>query len=262
MMESPAHPLSSVVRRRAYALALLGAVLLVLAFVLPPIAQPQDYHDFADKRTWLGVPNFGNVASNIAFLLAGLAGWVVMRTSAVRAMGSASRHAYDLMFLGLVLTAFGSGYYHWAPSDARLVWDRLPMTVVFMPLLAATFAERLAWRSVLPLLMLTLLGMASVVYWKFSANFLPYLMAQAGAILLILLALALLPTPWSERRWLVPALACYAFAFVCERLDVQIFQLTMGIVSGHTIKHLGAAAAFYFILRMLKRQRLKTDFNP
>lgn len=260
-MESPAKPLSRVVRRRACALALLAAVLLVLAFVLPPVAQPQDYHDFADKRAWLGIPNFGNVASNIAFLLAGLTGLAVMRTSAVRAMGSASRYGYDLMFLGLVLTAFGSSYYHWAPSDARLVWDRLPMTVVFMPLLAATFAERLHWRSLLPLLTLTLLGMGSVVYWKFSANFLPYLMAQGGSILLILLALACLPTPWSGRRLMVPALVCYAVAFVCERLDVQIFRLTAGIISGHTIKHLGAAAAFYFILRMLKQQRLKTDFD-
>ncbi len=261
-MESPVPPLPSVIRRRAYALALLGAVLLVLALVLPPVAQPQDYHDFADKRAWLGMPNFGNVASNIAFLLAGLAGLAVMRTPAVRAMGAASRYGYDLMFLGLLLTAFGSSYYHWAPSDARLVWDRLPMTVVFMPLLAATFAERLNWRSLLPLLALTLLGMGSVVYWKFSGNFLPYLMAQAGAILLILLALAWLPTPWTGRRLMIPALVCYAFAFVCERLDGEIFQLTGGIVSGHTIKHLGAAAAFYFIWRMLKQQRLKTDSNP
>lgn len=261
MMELPVTPLPSMLRRRAYALALLGVVLLVLACVLPPVAQPQDYHDFADKRAWLGIPNFGNVASNIAFLLAGLAGLAVMRTPAVRAMGLASRYGYDLMFLGLLLTAFGSSYYHWAPSDARLVWDRLPMTVVFMPLLAATFAERLHWRSLLPLLVLTLLGIGSVVYWKFSGNFLPYLMAQAGSILLILLALAWLPTPWTGRRLMIPALACYAFAFVCERLDAQIFQLTGGVISGHSIKHLGAAAAFYFIWRMLKQQRLKTDFN-
>ena len=261
MMESPAKPLSHVVRQRAWALALLGVVLLVLAFVLPPVGQPQDYHDFADKRAWLGISNFGNVASNIGFLLAGLAGLAAMRTPAVRAMGAATRYAYELMFLGLLLTTIGSSYYHWAPSDARLVWDRLPMTVVFMPLLAATFAERLHWRSLLPLLALTLLGMGSVVYWKFSANFLPYLMAQTGSILLILLALACLPTPWSGRRLMLPALACYAIAFVCERLDVQIFHLTAGIISGHTIKHLGAAAAFYFILRMLKQQRPKTDFD-
>ena len=250
------------VRGRACALAVLGVLLLILALVLPPFAQPQGYHDFADKRAWLGIPNYGDVASNVMFLVVGLVGLAAMRSPSVRAMESAPRHAYALMFLGLVFTAFGSGYYHWAPSDARLVWDRLPMTVVFMPLLAATYAERLRWRSDLPLLVLTLLGVGSVVYWKLSDNLMPYLIAQGGAIVLILLALASLPTSWTGRRMLLPALACYAVAFVCEKLDMAIFRLTTGIISGHTIKHLATAAAFYFILRMLQRQQRKADLNP
>jgi hypothetical protein len=247
------------VQGRAYALVALGVVLLMLAFVLPPFAQPQSYHEFADTRGWLGIPNYGNVASNVMFLVVGLVGLLAMRTPAVQTMESGPRHAYGLMFFGLVCTAFGSAYYHWAPSDTRLVWDRLPMTVVFMPLLAATFAERLRWRSDLPLLVLTLLGVGSVVYWKYSGNLMPYLIAQGGAVLLILLAIALLPTPWTERRMLWPALGCYAVAFVSEKLDLEIFRWTGGIISGHTIKHLVAAAAFYFILRMLQRQQLKTD---
>ncbi len=262
MSEMPVVTSTQRVRGRAYALAVLGVLLLILAFALPPFAQPQGYHDFADQRAWLGIPNYGDVASNVMFLVVGLVGLTAMRTPSVHAMESAPRHAYALMFLGLVFTAFGSGYYHWAPSDARLVWDRLPMTGVFMPLLAATYAERLRWRSDLPLLVLTLLGVGSVVYWKLSDNLMPYLIAQGGAILLILLALALLPTPWTERRMLLPALACYAVAFVSEKFDLPIFRLTTGIISGHTIKHLAAAAAFYFIARMLQRQQRKTDFNP
>jgi hypothetical protein len=252
---------SQPVRGRVYALAVLAAVLLLLAFVLSPFAQPQNYHDFADSRGWLGIPNYGNVASNVMFLVVGLAGLLVMRNPSVRAMEPAPRHAYALMFAGLAFTAFGSGYYHWAPSDARLVWDRLPMTVVFMPLLAATYAERLRWRSDLPLLVLTLLGIGSVVYWKLSDNLMPYLVAQGGAILLILLALVVLPTPWTERRMLWPALGCYAIAFVSEKMDLEIFRATHGVISGHTIKHLAAAAAFYFILHMLRQQQLKTDSN-
>jgi hypothetical protein len=250
------------VRGRAYALSGLGVLLLILACVLPPFAQPQGYHDFADKRGWLGIPNYGDGASNVMFLAAGLAGLFAMRKPAIQAMESGPRHAYALMFIGLIFTAFGSGYYHWAPSDERLVWDRLPMTVVFMPLLAATYAERLRWRSDLPLIVLTVLGIGSVGYWKFSGNLLPYLIAQGGAILLILLALALLPTPWTERRVLFPALLSYAVAFVCEKLDWQIFRWTGGIISGHTIKHLAAAFAFFFILRMLQRQQLKAELNP
>ncbi|GLQ97160.1 hypothetical protein [Dyella mobilis] len=247
------------IRGRAYALALLAATLLVLALILPPFAQPQHYHDFADQRGWLGIPNYGNVASNAMFLVVGLAGLLATRATALRAMDAAPRHAYAWMFAGLVITAFGSAYYHWAPSDARLVWDRLPMTVVFMPLLAATYAERLRWRSELPLVLLTVLGVGSVAYWKLSGNLMPYLIAQGGSILLILLALVTLPTPWTGRRLLWPALACYAVAFASEKFDVAIFHASRGIISGHTIKHLAAAAAFYFILQMLRQQQLKTD---
>lgn len=250
---------SRTVQQRGCVLALIGVALLILAMALPPFAQPQGYHDFADKRGWLGIPNVGDVASNLAFLWVGLAGLFVLRLPNVRAMTPAPRQAYGLMFVGLVFTAFGSGYYHWAPSDTHLVWDRLPMTVVFMPLLAATLAERLHWRSTWPLWGLTLLGVSSVVYWKLSGNLLPYLIAQGGSILLILLAIAWLPTPWTGRRLLCAALASYAVAFVCEKLDRQIFDLTACIISGHTIKHLAAAFAFYFMLRMLRQQHLKTD---
>jgi hypothetical protein len=249
------------VQRRVYVLALLGVVLLILAIALPPFAQPQGYHDFADRRSWLGIPNFGDVASNLAFLWVGLAGLFALRLPNVRSMQAAPRQAYGLMFLGLVFTAFGSGYYHWAPSDARLVWDRLPMTVVFMPLLAATFAERLGWHSRWPLWGLTLVGVGSVVYWSYSGNLLPYLIAQGGSILLILLAIVWLPTPWTGRRLLYATLASYAVAFVCEKLDRPIFHLSGSLVSGHTIKHLAAAFAFYFMLRMLRQQQPHKDLN-
>jgi hypothetical protein len=47
-------------------------------------------------------------------------------------LDSRERWPYFIAFVGLLLTAFGSSYYHLVPSNARLVWDRLPMTIVFM----------------------------------------------------------------------------------------------------------------------------------
>ena len=246
---------------RVYALAAIAVLLAIAAIALPPFAQPQGYHQFADRRSWWGIPNTGDVVSNAFFLLFAVMGLWTMRLPAVRAMNKAAWHAYALMFFGLLLTAFGSSYYHLSPSDARLVWDRLPMTVVFMPLLAATLAERLHWRSDMGLIALTLWGAGSVVYWKYSGNLLPYLITQGGSILLLLLSLILLPTPWSARRWLLPALASYALAFVCEQLDPIIFRATGALVSGHTIKHVAAAFTFFFIIRMLRQQHLKTEIQ-
>lgn len=246
---------------RAYALAAIAVLLVLATIALPPYAQPQGYHQFADRRSWLGIPNTGDVVSNAFFLLFAVMGLWTTRLPVVRAMPEAAWHAYALMFFGLLLTAFGSSYYHWSPSDARLVWDRLPMTVVFMPLLAATCAERLRWRSDVGLIALTLWGVGTVVYWNYSGNLLPYLITQGGSILLLLLSLIVLPTPWSERRLLLPALACYALAFACEQLDPVVFRATGGLVSGHTIKHIAAAFTFFFIIRMLQKQHLKTDIQ-
>ena len=247
-------------RRRALPwLCALALALLALPFLLPAMPQPQDYHDFADRRGRLGIPNCNDVVSNAAFLFAALAGAWAMRVAAFRAMPDAPRRAYGMMFAGLALTAFGSAYYHWAPSDARLVWDRLPMTLVFMPLLAATLTERLHWRSGLPLVALCLLGIASVASWKFGGNLVPYLVAQVGAILLLLACLLLLPSAWTGRGALFAALGWYLVAFLCERGDHAVFAFTNGTISGHTCKHIAAALAFFCIAAMLRRQQPRAE---
>ncbi len=67
---------------RRWHLGLMAALTLVAflaVFALPPIPQPQAYHNFADQRGLFGVPHFLNVASNAALVLAGAAGlWFVL----------------------------------------------------------------------------------------------------------------------------------------------------------------------------------------
>jgi hypothetical protein len=79
------------------------------------------------------------------------------------------RWPYFFFFLGVLLTAFGSTYYHWAPDNARLLWDRLPMAMGFMGLLAAVLGERmipaLASTTLAPLLGA---GIGSVLYWRWT----------------------------------------------------------------------------------------------
>ena len=105
---------------------------LVGLLLLPPIAQDQSYHDFADQRTFLGIPHFWNVVSNFPFIAIGAAGlWQLRRDPAI-----------DVLFLGILLTGFGSAYYHLDPNDRTLFWDRLPMAVSFMAILANAIEER------------------------------------------------------------------------------------------------------------------------
>lgn len=233
------------------------AVLLVLAaFILPVVNQPQTFHDFADKRSLLFVPNAGDVLSNLAFLIVAIWGLIVLgKDIVIDASQNNLRNAYRWMFLGLVLTAFGSAFYHWAPTDKRLVWDRLPMTIVFMPLLVATLIERLNLKGNWLLATAIFAGAASVFYWKFSGNLMPYFIAQYGAIFLVLLSMILLPSPYTKRYNILIAAGFYAIAFMCEKFDRNIFSFTNEIISGHTIKHLSAATGFCFIVSMIKTQK-------
>lgn len=56
--------------------ALIVFILSLIALFawLPPMAQPQWYHDFSEHGTLLGQPNFFNVSSNLAFHLVALWG--------------------------------------------------------------------------------------------------------------------------------------------------------------------------------------------
>ena len=121
-------------------------VVTIMGLVLVgPIPQDERYHGFADQRSMLGIPNFLNVASNVPFLLTGLAGLGFVLGYALPSTGSFinrfERLPYVSFFLGITLTCFGSAYYHLAPTSDRLVWDRMPMSIAFMSLLAATIAE-------------------------------------------------------------------------------------------------------------------------
>jgi len=156
--------------------------------------------------------------------------------------------------LGLLLTSFGSSYYHLAPDNARLVWDRLPMTLVFMPLAAAMIAERISRKAGLWLLpVLTAFGAGSVWQWYASesrgaGDLRMYAAVQAYALLVLLLAL-LLPARYTRSADLGWVAGFYLLGKVLETADRQVFLLTGRTVSGHTLKHLAAAAAGYWMLR-------------
>jgi hypothetical protein len=237
---------------------------LLVTFMLPRIPQPQSYHAFADQRSVLGVPHFADVVSNAPFAIVGLWGLIfLLRCSPEdlrrHFLDRRERWFYVSIFIGMFFTAFGSGYYHLDPGNDRLMWDRLPMTIVFMSLIAALIAERISLRVGLWLLpVLLMIGISSVLLWHSSemrgaGDLRFYGTVQAYSVIFVLLAL-LFPTPYTHGSDLLLIAALYILAKVLEILDKPIFSLGH-IVSGHTLKHLAAALAGYAILRMIRRRR-------
>lgn len=252
-------------RRIAIVCASALAVALIAALA-PPFPQPESYHAFADRRVLLGVANFFDVASNLAFLAVGVAGLhFVLRGTQVHGgpafQDPAERWAWGVVFVATALTCCGSAYYHLAPDSPRLAWDRLPMAVAFMGIVAAVVSERIGARAGRRLLVpLCVLGAASVWYWRWSAaagieSLNPYGAVQFGSALLVVLMLGLFPARYTRGRDFLGAAALYGLAKLAEHFDGAIFAATQQIVSGHTLKHLLAAMAMFWLLRMLRLRK-------
>jgi hypothetical protein len=246
---------------RHFVLALAVALAGVVVFGRPPLPQDPAYHLMADQRALLGIPNCLNVLSNLFFAVAGLMGLAaIFCRRAERPTPFADpweRWPYAALFAGTALTAFGSAYYHLAPDNARLVWDRLPMTLGFMGLLTAVLAERVSLpvgrRLFCPLL---LFGAGSVAYWYWSelrggGDLRPYVLVQFGALFLAVLLLLLYPARRPGAAYLFAGLAAYAAAKWFELADRRIFALGQ-IVSGHTLKHVAAAGGVACVATMLR----------
>ncbi len=239
-------------KRVALLAGIVFAPLLYLLLLHAPIPQDKAYHIFADVRTCLGIQNFGNVASNLAFLLIGVIGWVWC----YRNLNTGARLSWMIFFAGVALVFAGSGYYHATPNDATLVWDRLPMTLAFMGLFAALMSEHLGAQFERPLLIPALvIGVASVFWWRHTDDLRVYIWVQAAPLLVIPFILAMFPGRYTQRIYLLYGLAFYALAKIAEYYDRETYALTAQFVSGHSVKHLLAAMAPLFLYLMLLRRR-------
>lgn len=235
-------------RARAALAIALAALAAAAVFALPPLPQWPSYHEFADRRTIAGIPNFWNVVSNLPFLFAGLAGLA----AALSLDDRRERPAYALLFVAIGGVAIGSGYYHLAPDTPRLFWDRLPMAVGFGALLAAVIADRISPAVGLGALApVVLASAAAIVYWRATedrgaGDLRPYVAAQLGSLVAVALLLALVPARRPGTGWIAVALGLYGAAKACEAADERIFQAG-NILSGHTLKHLFGGAATWTI---------------
>lgn len=244
--------------------AALFLAMSIAAYLVGPVPQSLDYHHFADQRAFFGIPHCFDVISNVGFLFVGVWGMVfVIRSRGAQAslfLSSKERWPYFVFFLGVSLTAFGSSYYHLAPDNARLVWDRLPMAMGFMALFAAVISERinpiLASRTLAPFVSV---GIGSVLYWRWTDvagrdDLRLYALVQFGSLALVLLLCATLRSQYTRGTDMFAVVALYAVAKILEALDKQVFALG-GVVSGHTLKHIVAAIACFWVLRMIMKRK-------
>ena len=248
-------------------IGLLIAGLVVLLFV-GPFPQDLNYHNLADSRQFLGFPNFNDVVSNAGFALIGVLGLV--------AVAGVRRHTlfvkpvdarpYQIFFAGVALVSLGSAWYHWAPSNESLLWDRLPMSVAFMAFASAIVADRIHARAgnTWLLVVLIILGLLSLLYWQYTeqqgrGDLRFYAFVQFYPVILLPAVLWLFPDyQYMPGRYIAWVFAWYGLSKVLEHFDARVFEMLDYTISGHTLKHLAAAASAFVVLRMLlSRHRIR-----
>jgi hypothetical protein len=224
----------------------VGAV-IAMCFV-NPIPQDPGYHLFADTRRIAGIANFWNVVSNLPFLAVGIVGLLRYPRLAHRE----SAEGYVILCAGVVLVCFGSGYYHESPSNERLFWDRLPMTIAFMALFYLLLSERV-FRSThrYALWLLVAVGIGAALYWSWTeslgrGDLRPYALVQFLPIVLTPLILCLFKPRYLSNSLLLAAMGFYVLAKLLEQFDGEVFAATS--MSGHALKHVAAAGAVLCII--------------
>jgi hypothetical protein len=225
-------------------------------FFVEPIPQNPSYHQFADTRATLGIPNTFDVLSNVAFIIVGMWG-IAFTAKRLKKNGfDAPFFQYLIFFTAVFLTGFGSSYYHYAPSNRTLIWDRLPMAIAFMGFFCSVVSEVISLKvSMILIGPLLMLGLGSVVYWGWSeecgwGDLRLYGLVQFLPMILILSILFMYKLPSNYLRFVVVLMFLFLISKITEFFDRQIFEW-LQFISGHTLKHLFVAAGTYCVLQML-----------
>ena len=239
------------------AVALYGLVRLAIG----PLPQDPAYHVFADASTGPGgMPHAADVLSNLSIFAAGLLGLALRPRMTI---APEERAAVNILIAASFLIAFGSAYYHWAPANAPLVWDRLPIAVVLMSLLALVMADRVhPLFARVALWPFVAVGVASVILWGVTeamgqGDLLLYLIVRVGAGAAIAFLLILRQPRYTGTIWLVAALAIEIAMGVLERFDHEVFHLTGRIASGHSLKHILAGVGLAFLFGWLRMRKAR-----
>lgn len=236
--------------KKQYIIPLLALLCVITLLCLGPIPQDQYYHHFADHRTLWNIPNFLNVITNLPFTLIGYFGLKGIRNIKVNEL----KHFFFTLFIGFILVALGSGYYHWLPKNSTLVYDRIPITIILMSFFAfiiySFIDKQIGYRA---LMILNIVGVVSVIYWivteKLGKGDLRwYGFVQFFPIIAIPLILILYSPKVEFRKQILFIFLFFGTAKICEKFDKEIYDLLDKVISGHSLKHLFMVAAGYEIV--------------
>jgi hypothetical protein len=239
---------------KKHIITLIVLLCIVGLLIHGPIPQDLQYHKFADKRMFFRIPNFLNVITNVPFAIIGFLGLAEVRNVKVRGLKS---HIL-ILFIGFLMLAVSSSFYHLLPNNYTLVYDRASISIISMSFLAFIIATSVnGYKSFSTLIILNLIGLVTVIYWFITEHFGQgdlrwYGMVQFFPIIAIPLILHLYKVSLAFKE-IVFIILFFALAKVAEHYDEEIFITLRNSISGHSLKHLLIALSGYRMVQLVRK---------
>lgn len=196
---------------------------------------PKSYHNFVDKRKFMGVNNAMNVLSNLFFLYPAI--YLLMKQN--KDDIATKTKFLALTIFGLAIT---SAYYHLKPTNHTIFMDMIFVVSLNTFVLSYFVDETLGY-------LMGILGVVSVVLWNVTNDIRPYALLQIGIALFC--CYKLYETP--AQGYILPILGVGISVRLVEMLDSQIYKLTNKLISGHTLKHILATIQIYIVIQALEK---------
>ena len=242
---------------RYYIIIIVFLTSVIGLILTDPIPQDLAYHNFADQRKLFGIPNFWDVMSNLPMFFLGSYGLLISLKRYALRPDIVAKLIPIVLCIGIFAACFGSAYYHWNPTNSTLVWDRLPMTLMFMPLFSLLIYDFIGVRiGQIAFFILVPLGIFSIFYWQYTESIGQgdlrfYAFVQFFPMVIAPFILWLFPKKTKYVKYIILILAWYIVAKLAEHFDKEIFEI-LGFWSGHTIKHFVGAISLYYIIKLIQ----------
>jgi hypothetical protein len=242
--------------RTALIVPLLALLSILVLLMHGPIPQDLGYHDFADQRTMFRIPNFLNVVTNLPFIIIGIAGLKIVSATKETKLKVMS----NVLFIGFLLLTFGSGYYHLYPNNETLVYDRIPIVIIFMSFFAIIIYDCLnPSKGYIAFIILNIIGILSVIYWivtehESHGDLRWYGLVQFFPVIAIPLLLYLYKPTFNYSKEVIRMFVFFGLAKLAEHFDKEIYLILCNTISGHSLKHIFVTIAGYELIALITRR--------
>jgi len=197
---------------------------------------PKEYHNFADQRKFIGISNFFDVISNVAILIPAI--YLITKQKK-------SSPLSNLLIIHIILLAIASSYYHLNPSDDTIIWDFMMIATTSMIVLIM-FTNYTDIRG----LLLYIVGILSVIYWKYNNDLRPYILILIGVPLYIIVKHY---KNIDLRNYIYIIIIANIILRLSEHNDHAIYKMTNNQISGHTLKHIFSGIGIFYVIIMLQK---------